>query len=141
MKKGTSNAHWGKATSNRTNATTELTTNTNTQMSSKPKKQREGRITRVVTRTKRHKVDSGTRRPMYAKAVTRTKLSPAPRNPPVPWSDTFACRTPPVGTTFCFNVGSRLVKGSSIMLKCSKFIQTPMFEKWVLNNANCFWGP
>ena len=38
------------------------------------------------------------------------------------------------------NVGSRLVKGSSIMLKFSKFIQTPMLEKWVLNNANFFEG-
>ena len=39
------------------------------------------------------------------------------------------------------NVGSRLVKGSSVMLKFSKFIQTSMFEKWVLNNANFFGGP
>ena len=36
------------------------------------------------------------------------------------------------------NVGSRLVKGTSIMLKFSKIIQTPLFEKWYLYNANFF---
>ena len=37
------------------------------------------------------------------------------------------------------NVGSRLVKGTSIMLNFSKIIQTPLFEKWYLYNANFFW--
>ena len=27
------------------------------------------------------------------------------------------------------------------MLKFSNFIQTPMFEKWILNNASFFEGP
>ena len=36
------------------------------------------------------------------------------------------------------NVGSWLVNGTSIMLIFSKFIQTPLFEKWYLYNANFF---
>ena len=39
------------------------------------------------------------------------------------------------------NVGSWLVNRSSIILIFSKFIQTPLFEKWYLYNAKSFLGP
>ena len=50
-------------------------------------------------------------------------------------SSTHVIKTLRMGRSI-INVGSWLVNGTSIMLNFSKFIQTPLFEKWYLYNAN-----